>query len=178
MTDYETLMMDALDGTITPAARQHLDAYLAAHPDARALFDSMRGIDAELTATHSAIPSATFTANVMRNISGMPIARPVRAQHLAFVAGLNALIGMFVWSGLLVIGGALVTMYLPASARESAEVVLRVISGVVNVLFKSGKAVLSQPFAWAAAALCVAIVGAWIGVLAKVMPPTRQPARK
>jgi len=72
----ELLITRAIDGEITAADRAILDAELKADPDARALFDSYRTIDAEAHAALQSVIDAPRTIKLPVQSSRSPRFRP------------------------------------------------------------------------------------------------------
>jgi anti-sigma factor RsiW len=176
MNDYEVLMMDALDGTITPSARAQLDAYLDQHPDARAMFEAMRGVDVALSAAPVAPAPAALTGAIMSNVRTMKIARPLKAQDIAMISGANALGTLLIWlTGAFIVVTAY-TAYAPAGLKQIIGAMAQSAVSVLNVFSKAAQTLLAQPITWVALALCAVIVTSWVGVLSRLMRPARQHA--
>jgi anti-sigma factor RsiW len=173
MNDYEVLMMDALDGTITPSARAQLDAYLDQHPDARTMFEAMRGVDAALSTAPVVPAPVALTGAIMNNVRTMKIARPLKTQDIAMISGVNALATLLIWLAGAFIVGTAYAAYAPAGLKQIIGAVLQFAVGVLNVLSKAAQTLLTQPITWAALALCAIIVASWIGVLSRLMRPAR-----
>jgi anti-sigma factor RsiW len=174
MNDYEVLMMEALDGTITPAAQTQLNTYLAAHPELRAMFDAMCDVDATLTAAPSVAASPAFAHSVMHTVRTMKIARPLKAQHVAMLTGLNAISGILIWGAGLFVLGTVFRLYAPTALKQGLWALAHAIASVLNVLAKASQTLLTQPITWIALALCALIVVSWVGVLSRLMRPAHQ----
>lgn len=177
MLDHELLMMEALDGTITPANQAQLDAYLNTHPEARMLFDAMVDVDNTLVATPVVVPAAHFAHQVMHTVAQTKIARPLKAQHVALIVGTNTIAVFVFWLVAAAVVGGLIANLAPGSMVEAARAVGSVLYGVFSALGKIGRVVLSQPITWVVMMLCLTIVVAWFGMLAKLMSPRRQLAQ-
>lgn len=174
MLDHEVLMMEALDGTITSANLAQLETYLRTHPEARAMFDAMIAVDNALVAAPLATPNAQFTGRVMQSVVGMQIARPLKAQHIAMIVGTNtvAVIGFWIFAAIVL--GGLISFAAPGSLVEAARAIGSVLYGVLGAFAKIGRVVFSHPMTWVIMIVCVSIVAAWLGVLAKLFSPQRQ----
>ena len=81
-SDADALMMDALDGTISPSDRAALLRYLAQHPDEAAAFARMAQLDAAFRATPAAMPPAPFAGRVMEIVRFTPAAQPPQAAPM------------------------------------------------------------------------------------------------
>jgi anti-sigma factor RsiW len=174
MNDYEVLMMDALDGTITPAARAQLDAYLDQHPDARAMFDAMLMVDTTLK-TAPAIPAPpTLTQSIMRNTRTIKIARPIKSQDVAVISGVNALITMLVWAAGFYVVGAAYSAFAPAGVKQIVGALARFAASMLDIFARAAQTLLMQPITWAALALSAIVVLSWLGVLSRLMRPARR----
>jgi anti-sigma factor RsiW len=172
MQDIEVLMMDALDGAITPQDQARLDAYLATHPDARAMFDAMRGVDAMLSEAPPVRPPVGFAQTVMTATRGAGIARPVQSKHVAFLVSANVIYLFVFWGAMLALAAGAAYM-LPAPVFAVLGQIFKQIGGGFAVLFKAARVTLSQPAVWAAAALCMALMIVWVGALTRVYRPAR-----
>jgi anti-sigma factor RsiW len=174
MNDYEVLMMDALDGTITPAARAQLDAYLDQHPDARAMFDAMRTVDMTLR-TAPAIPAPpALTQSIMRNTRGVKIARPLKSQDVAVISGVNALITILIWVAGFYIVSSAYSAYAPAGVKQIVGALAQFAASMLDVFARAAQTLLMQPITWVAMALSAIVVLSWVGVLSRLMRPARR----
>ncbi len=173
MQDIEVLMMDALDGAITPQDQARLDAYFAAHPDARAVFDAMRGVDAMLGAAAPVRPPAGFTHAVMQATRGAGIARPIQSKHVAVLISANIIYGIAFWGAVLVLAAVGAAYLLPAPVTAVLGQAARQIGGGFGVVFKAARIMLAQPVVWVGAAACLALMVTWMGALARVYRPGR-----
>lgn len=175
MTNIDELMMDALDGTITPANRALLDAHLAQHADARVTFEHMLRIDAALREAPAISPPADFSRKVMAQARVMPIAKPMRnSQIVAIIAANSLLVGvMWLMLAALLVGLALLAAQLPAlqPVFALAHAVAAYVRDALELATAGARALGSQPVAWVTALAALSLVAAWVGVLAKVLWP-------
>jgi Zn-dependent protease len=169
MMDHEVLMMEALDGTISERDRARLDAYLAAHPDERALFAAMQSVDDALSSAPLATPTPALSRNIMQVTRTLPIARPLRSGPLAFFVGANAMFMMLIWVGALAALTFAALNVVPNWVFDGLAQVLRNIADAFGILGKGARVLVRQPATWAVASSCVVIVALWLGVMARVM---------
>jgi anti-sigma factor RsiW len=175
MTDYEILMMDAIDGTLAAGDRARLDAYLAANPEARAQFEAMTSVDMALKADAALplpAPPAALVANVMQATQPLKIYRSLNTKSLAVIISTNAVLLLLSW---VLIGGIVVSaawVALPPGTAEAVAAMARAASGLLGALSRVGQALLAQPFIWAASVLGVGLVAAWVTVLSRLFGPT------
>lgn len=171
--DYEALMMDALDGAISPADRTRLDAYLAQHPAEREAFERMLAVDATLHAAPLAAPSAGFSQRVMTSVHTMPIARPLRRGHVAAIIAANSVLIALVWliGGLVLIAAGMLLLQSPALQPALAFIrSVAVFFGEFFQLSSSLTRTLSrQPLFWLSALAAMVIITTWFGVMVKVL---------
>lgn len=181
MLDYEVLMMEALDGTISPPDRARLDAYLAAHPETRAMFDAMQGVDTALREAPAVVPSAAFTQNVMTATRSMAVARPLKGSTIAFLVGTNALLVMAGWALLTAAAAGIMYYFAPSSVFELIGVFARSALGVLGTFGRAGRVLFAQPAVWVILLASVTIVAVWLRVITRLLHPARslalQPAR-
>ncbi len=186
-TDMDALMMDALDGTISPSGRIALQRYLAEHPDEAAAFERMAQVDAALRATPAAMPPARFAGRVMEAVRFIPAAQSIlRPQHTlrnthhailtraqtAYVAVLTCIVAAI--GGMLAL--AALSLIEPAAAAQNLQAlvafvsnVMRIARDVLQVFYLFARAVLSQPLMWAIGLGLGAIVLVWARVVAGVV---------
>ncbi len=158
-TDMDALMMDALDGTISPSGWAALQRYLAQHPDEAAAFERMAQVDAALRATPAAMPPAQFAARVMEAVRFMPAAQSVlRPQHttrntqyavrntqytmrntqyvalsraqVAYVAVLTGIVAVI--GGILAL--AALSLIEPAAAAQNLQALVAFVSNVMRIV--------------------------------------------
>jgi hypothetical protein len=171
--DYEGLMMDALDGVISPAGRARLDAYLALHPAEREAFERMLAVDTALRDAPLAAPPTEFSQRVMASVHAMPIATPLRRSHIAAIIAANSALIALVWLifGLMLIGAGMVLLQLPALQPALAFVrSVGVFFGEFFQLSSSLTRTLSrQPWFWLSAFSALIVITAWFGVMVRVL---------
>lgn len=175
MTNFDELMMDALDGTITPANRTTLEAHFAQHPDARAAFEQMMRVDAMLRDAPVVHAPADFARKVMAQARTMPIAKPVRGSHIAAIIAANSLLVGSVWlmMAALLVGLGLLATQTPAlqPVFALARAIDTYLRDALDLAAAGARAVGTQPIAWVTLLAALALVAAWAGVLAKVLRP-------
>jgi anti-sigma factor RsiW len=176
--DINILMMDALDGTISPADRAALDAYLARHADERATFERMLAVDVALRTAPVASPAAGFSQRVMASAHAMPIAKPLKGRHVAAIIATNSALMAVVWvlCGIALFAVGMYIVQQPAvqpviivarSAAIYCTEALRLFTSVVRALVQ-------QPLFWLISLVAVALVAAWLGVITRVLLPARR----
>ena len=84
--DWEQLMIEALDGTLAESDRQALETYFDLHPQERALFERMRGLDDTLHLAPLIAAPASLAPQVMRQTAQTHVAQPpLCASQIAFL---------------------------------------------------------------------------------------------
>ena len=177
MLDYEVLMMEALDGTISPSDDARLRAYLDAHPEARAMFDAMRDVDAAFEAAPPATPGPAFAQHVMAATRGIAMAKPLHGRHIAFIVGTNAVFVALGWALIFSACAALAMSFAPSGVLQVFGALGRGAFGVLGTLARAGRIVFEQPVTWAALLLCAAVLAAWSSVMMRIFRPRRAFAR-
>ena len=175
MTNIDELMMDALDGTIAPANRALLDAHFAQHPEARVAFEQMMRVDVALREAPAIVVPADFSRKVMVQARVMPIAKPMHTRHIAAIVAANSLLIGAVWLMLaaLLVGLGLLASQLPALQPVFALVraAIAYLRDALGLASAGVRALGTQPIAWLTLLAAIALVMAWVGVLAKVLRP-------
>ncbi len=177
MLDYEVLMMEALDGTITSSDRARLESYLDAHPDARAMFDSMQQVEAALTTAAPIAPRQAFAQTVITATRGIAMARPLHGRHIALIVGTNALFVALGWALIISACAALAMSLAPSGLLHVLSALGRGALGVLGTVARAGRIVFEQPIAWAAMLGCVSILALWSSVMLRLFRPTQRLAR-
>jgi anti-sigma factor RsiW len=171
--EYDALMMDALDGAISPADRARLDTHLAQHPAEREAFERMLAVDVALRDAPPTPPSTDFSQRVMTAVRAMPIARPLRRSHIAAIIAANSALIALVWliGGLVLVVAGMLLLQLPALQPALAFVrSVVVFFGEFFQLSSSLTRTLSrQPLFWLSAFAALVIITAWFGVMIKVL---------
>jgi anti-sigma factor RsiW len=171
MLDNEVLMMEALDGTISPSDRARLEAYLTAHPETRAMFDAMHGVDVALREAPAVAPGAAFTQKVMSATRSMTVARPMKGATIALLVGTNALLVMAGWALLTAAVAGIMYYVAPSSVFELVGVFARSTAGVLGTLGRAGRVLFAQPAVWAILFASVVIVAIWLRVVTRLLHP-------
>lgn len=173
--DIETLMMEALGGTISPADRPRLEAYFAANPDERAVFKGMMDVDTEMRAMPCAEVPHNFSQNVMAVVQTTRIARPFKGRHLAFIVTANSVLIATAWTVGIVLVVGLLGLLIPVEAIHPVAVVVRsvftYVSDIYSVLAAFSRALIAQPIVWVVGAFAGGIVVLWLGVMVNVFRP-------
>jgi anti-sigma factor RsiW len=175
MTNIDELMMDALDGVITPANRAVLEAHLAQNPEARAAFAAMMRVDVALRETPAVNLPADFTHKVMAQARALPIARPMRGSHIAAIIAANSVLVGVVW---LMLAALLLGMGVLAAQTPALQPVFALVRAIatyareaIEMAGAATRAWGTQPIAWVTVLAAFALVAIWAGVLAKVLRP-------
>jgi anti-sigma factor RsiW len=177
MLDYEVLMMEALDGTISPSDQARLDSHLDAHPDARAMFDAMQGVEAALSAAPIIEPRQAFTQTVMTATRGIAMARPLHGRHIALIVGTNALFVALGWALIISACTALAMSLAPSGLLHVLSALGRGALGALGTVARAGRIVFEQPVTWAAMLACMSILALWSSVMVRLFRPTQRLAR-
>ncbi len=179
MTHIDELMIDALDGVITPANRAVLDAHLAQNREARIALERMMRVDAALREAPATSAPADFSQKVMLKTSAMPIAKPpMRSTQIAAIIAANSVLVGVVW---LMMAALLLGLGLLAAQTPALQPVFALIRAIgiymreaLEMIAVATRAWSAQPIAWITLLTAFALVTAWIGVMTKVLRPARQ----
>ncbi len=177
MLDHEVLMMEALDGTISPSDQARLDSYLDAHPDARAMFDAMQNVEVALATASPSAPRQAFTQTVMTATRGIAMARPLHGRHIALIVGTNAFFVALGWVLIISAGAALTMSFAPSSLLHVTTALGRGALGVLGTVARAGRIVFEQPVTWAAMLACVSILALWSSVMVRLFRPAQHLVR-
>ena len=177
MLDYEVMMMEALDGTISPSDQARLDSYLDAHPDARAMFDAMQNVEDALTTAPSIAPRQAFTQTVMAATRGIAMARPLHGRHIALIVGTNAFFVALGWALIVSACAALAMSLAPSGLWLLLTAFGRGALGALGTVARAGRIVFEQPVTWMALLACVSILALWSSVMMRLFRPTQRLAR-
>ncbi|MCW1970473.1 MAG: hypothetical protein KIH69_020375 [Anaerolineae bacterium] len=191
----DDLMLMALDGNLNAQQQDELDAYLAANPEASAVFAQMMADDDAFLALplpslplglSKTIMSAIAMPEVMapkpvqmlKRAVPQPVAQtPSWVWQLAFVLMLTSVLvagALTVWFNLSPI---LRYMLIALEIGELNAFVALFHSiksffwGATGALFTFFRALLRQPSAWAGLALALAIVAAWVVTMVAIYRP-------
>lgn len=175
MTNIDELMMDALDGTITPANRAVLDTHLAQNPEARLAFEQMICVDVALRGAPAISAPAGFSHKVMAQAHAMPIAKPMRTSHIAAIIAANSVLVGAVW---VVMAALLIGLGVLAAQTPALQPVFALVRAIgtylrdaIGLAAAATRAWSTQPIAWLTLLAAFALVATWIGVMAKVLRP-------
>lgn len=171
----EQLMMDALDGTLSASERKKLRAYLDAHPEERALFARMQGVDVLLRATPKQAPPPALKHSVMAALPHRRIeAATLRWTQIVFLIVFASLIGMLMVAGLVAVYGAIAPL-ISISAALSITAFLREVAAVGLSIIGAGldicRVFFSHPMAWLAMLIALGIVALWARLVLVVWLP-------
>ena len=173
--DIEQLMIDALDGAITPRDYQVLHAYLERHPEERVTFERMAAFDRAMQAEAVVVAPATMTPQAMKAIHQARIAQPVlKAPQIAFLIGFPSAL-------LLLIGLTLVGLYIlvlptlpqfdlqagAALARAAVDFVESIVVAVILFL----RALYSIPLVWGVTIGLAILVAGWMRIMIAIWLP-------
>ncbi len=176
--NYEDLMINALDGTITPSERATLNTWLAQHPDERAGFENMLAVDIALKEAEPIAPSAAFTQRVLAQTRVTPIVRPIRRSQVAVVVAGNSLLMALSW---VVIAAAVIGFGALAAQAPImqpvfafARAIITLITDAFRAIGSTTRALSGQPIVWIAIVAAMALVVTWFSVVARVLFPQRK----
>ncbi|MCL5998720.1 MAG: hypothetical protein M1546_22090 [Chloroflexi bacterium] len=173
--DWEQLMIDALDGTLAECDRQALETYFDLHPQERALFERMRGLDDTLHLAPLVAAPASLAPQVMRQTAQTHVAQPpLCASQIAFLIFISSVLVVCAGVAMLALGSLLSPEFpvreiqtLLAFMRGVAEFGVSLLDVVTTFL----RAVFSQPTAWVVLVGMIAVVTLWMRLLAVVFVP-------
>jgi predicted anti-sigma-YlaC factor YlaD len=180
----EELMLQALDGTISPADLARLNAHLNAHPDEREAFEQMARFEAEFGSAFMAEPVAApagLMTNVMTQVHQIAIAQPfavtaMSGKQIALIILIfsSAMAAAFaICGGVLAYGSSVVQPDFGAASSMGRSIWVAT-QGVFRAAFSMTRAVLSQPLTWAVMAVGLLSILAWVRLIAPVWVPQRQ----
>jgi anti-sigma factor RsiW len=182
-TDWDKLMADDLDGTISPRDRLALERYFEQNPAQRALVESMRSVDVALHALPIAQPPQHFATQVMGAVSSAAAQaraqarntpQPLRPAQIAFLVISSSVLVFLVGLAAL----ALWMLLSPAFPRGEFQALFVFARGVFDLLLGTAQVVLaflravySQPAGWLITLGMAAIVGAWLRIVTPILIP-------
>lgn len=175
--NYEKLMMEALDGTINPADRAALDAYLAQHPDVRLAFQRLQAVDDALRQAPMASPPHNFAQRTLHRIQAAPhlAPRPIKRRYIAAFAVANWALSALAWS---FIYTALFSLALSDSSIQPFVIFARGLTtlagDVIGTAALTARSLITHPAAQVVMALSAGVVMIWLGALVKVLTPRHQ----
>ncbi len=175
----EEFMMQALDGTISKADRDRLNAYLDIHRDEREMFESM--VQAEMLLRNLPVTGTplNFANNVMTAVGHARIAsKPSptlngsQVMTLFFTCTISAIMLLVICATIF----SVLTTY-AAPQLHITVVFLRNLVFVgrdaLNVIAAFARFAVNQPLVWGASALGGLVVVIWLRLLAGLWLPTR-----
>jgi hypothetical protein len=192
--EVERLMLDALDDPAALNERDHAAvwAYLAQHPEERALFDQMQRMDHALQAEPPAPVPGGLTARIMSALGQAQHASalthvasphihtalkgrsgshsPLQGAHLFLLIGLGSLLICFVGATALVIY-LLVFSTLVQAGFPWLLTISEVGLSLINVFSALVRAAYSNPIAWIVSLGSLAIVALWLRIVMGVFVP-------
>lgn len=176
--NVEELLIQALDGEISPQDRAELDAYLAARPDERAEFERMLAVNAALHHAPVIAPPDGFAEAVVARVRTAPTLRPLKRRYIVALVATNWALAALVWACASVVLISLVALlaqqplFQPISALWRSAAIS--FSDVLNVLATTARTFTAQPAMRLAMLVAMAIVAIWLGILFKVLAPQRR----
>lgn len=195
--EMEALMIEALDGTLSPADQARLNAYWAAHPEARAQFDQLAQFDQAFESAGQMpkrMVPAQLTNNVMAQIqtlpafASQPARQPARSMALSSsgpgvitdLSGKQIALIILMCSAAMAValglgGGALAfgsSFWQPAGAllREISIVARDVFNIVVALL----RGIFMLPLTWVVLAVGGVAITMWMRLVAGAWLPKPQ----
>lgn len=177
----EQLMMDALDGTLSASDHKMLSAYLDAHPEERALFARMQGVDTLLRTAPMQAPPPALKHSVMAALPNRRIeTATLRWTQIVFLIVFASLIGMLMVAGMAAVYGALVPL-IPIGATLSVTNLLREVTAtglsIAGMGLDISRAFFSHPLAWLAMLIALSIVALWTRLVLLAWLPGLRPAK-
>jgi anti-sigma factor RsiW len=174
-SDYERLMTDALDGSLTESEQVALAEHFRRHPQELAIFESMRAMDQRLRTEPIINAPPQLIPNVMGRVaraSRVPL--NLKTPQIVFIIGIISL--LFILLGVLFV--AFYTLISPAFPQTElsgviafAHVVMDVVVSLVSVAIAFTRAFFSRPLAWLIVTGLFALVAAWIRIIAALYIP-------
>lgn len=174
---YQAWMQDLLDGSLAGPARVQLEAHLASCQDCLTRWNALSAVDRLFKAAPLAAPRAGFSGRYKAR-AAQRRSRP-RLVWGAVALGLGAVgaTGVVVPVGVALIWSLLRAAQQPATLlalNTSAAATASFANTVLEALFIAARALLeaalANPLAWAGAALALALTGAWLVMLRKLVP--------
>ncbi|MFC1466888.1 MAG: anti-sigma factor family protein [Candidatus Brachytrichaceae bacterium NZ_4S206] len=176
--NVEELMIQALDGEISPQDRAKLDAYLAERPDERAEFERMLAVNAALHRAPVIAPPDGFAEAIVARVQTAPALRPLKRRYIVALVATNWALAALVWgcAGVALIGFVALLAQQPLLQPVSAlwRSTATSFSDVLNLLATTARTFTAQPAMRLAMLAAMAIVAIWLGVLVKVLAPQRR----
>jgi hypothetical protein len=174
---YQAWMQDLLDGALAGPARVQLEAHLAGCQECQGRWNALSAVDRLFKAAPMAAPRAGFSGRFKARVAQRR-SRP-RLVWGAVALGLGAVgasavvvpVGLaLIWSLLRAAQQPATLLALSTSAAATADFA----NTVLEALFIAGRALLeaavSNPLAWAAAVLALALTGVWLVVMRRLVP--------
>jgi anti-sigma factor RsiW len=181
MMDYEVLMMEALDGTISTTDRAKLEAYLDANTEQRAMFESMLSMESAMNTMLIARPPAYLTAKIMASARATNLAKPLNPKHIALIVSTNALLVALSWIVLAIGLVVLAYNFVPTDSVSVLSAFVRSIAQaaqvVLNVASKFSRTLFASPVGWVLLATLLGIMTMWMGVMARLYRPATKMIR-
>jgi len=177
--NYDELMINALDGTITPSDKVALDAYFAQRPDARAMFEQMVAVDFALKeAEPTAPPPAGFTQQVMARVHVTPIVKPMARRHVAAIVVGNSVVVSITWLMSLAVLAGLALLVSKVRILQPVFALGRALAiggaDVARAMTSVLHAMIAQPLAWVIFIAVLGMVATWLAFIARVWLPQRR----
>jgi hypothetical protein len=178
--NWEQLMIDALDGTISERDHMALEAYFDVHPEERAMFDRMQDVDRAFRAEPVISAPATLAQQVMGTTRAVTAAQPpLRASQIAFLILISSV--LVVAAGAII--AAMYSLISPGFPVGEMQAFVAFTRGMVEfgysfagVLATFLRAVFSQPVTWVVVLGMIGVLAVWVRILAAVFVPAMRTA--
>jgi anti-sigma factor RsiW len=174
-SNMDELMMNALDGALSAEQRRTLNEYLDQHPQERALFERMQGVDTLLRAERVTAPPPGLKYHVMAAVPRQRIEpATLRWPQIVFIILAASLLASIIAVILFVVFSTLQPL-LPQSVLPALVSILSSIIefgvSIFSVVIAIGRAALAQPVTWLVMCVAMSIVALWMRIVLGVILP-------
>lgn len=174
-SNMDELMMNALDGALNAEQRRVLNEYLDQHPQERALYERMRGVDAMMRAEPVIAPPPGLKYQVMAAVPRQRIEpATLRWPQIVFIILTASLLACLI----AVILFALFSALQPPLPHSMLPAIGSFLSGIIEIgvsIFSAfialGRAALAQPVTWLVMCVALSIVALWMRIVLGVLLP-------
>ncbi|MEM7336367.1 MAG: zf-HC2 domain-containing protein [Chloroflexota bacterium] len=168
------LMMDALDGELTPAEQSELDAHLEARPSYKAEWQAMLAVDTLLRQSPAMVPAADFAQRTMARLPNQQVRLwVISAVYISLlITGILPLVlGLWVFSQLgdELVEPAFIEMALQSLA-EGYQVALAISRAMISAV---GGLLVQQPVLLGWLLVLGGIASLWGGIYRQLVSQTR-----